>query len=229
KFIGDESATSSPVDVNNACQSVDEQRRAFHTQPVWKRAATVFAGPAFNIILTVVISSVFFALYGRQISDPLIAGVQPGSPAAEAGFEAGDRFISVDGEKITTFSDVQRIVSGRAGDTLNFTVERDGKMVDLQAVPAIVERTDPLGNRIKLGAIGVETTEAVGNSAGLNMARSNQWHKLSWKRAILLVAPESFFSALRSVVRINASLVGRPRLPIWLARQQARDLIGSSS
>ncbi|MGN6447908.1 MAG: RIP metalloprotease RseP [Brucella intermedia] len=163
KFIGDESATSSPVDVNNASLSVDEQRRAFHTQPVWKRAATVFAGPAFNIILTVVIFSVFFALYGRQISDPLIAGVQPGSPAAEAGFVAGDRFISVDGEKITTFSDVQRIVSGRAGDKLNFTVERDGKMVDLQAVPAIVERTDPLGNKIKLGAIGVETTEAVGN------------------------------------------------------------------
>lgn len=163
KFIGDESATSSPVDVNNASLSVDEQRRAFHTQPVWKRAATVFAGPAFNIILTVVIFSVFFALYGRQISDPLIAGVQPGSPAAEAGFEAGDRFISVDGEKITTFSDVQRIVSGRAGDKLNFTVERDGKMVDLQAVPAIVERTDPLGNKIKLGAIGVETTDAVGN------------------------------------------------------------------
>ena len=163
KFIGDESATSSPVDVNNTSLSADEQRRAFHTQPVWKRAATVFAGPAFNIILTIVIFSVFFALYGRQISDPLIAGVQPGSPAAEAGFEAGDRFISVDGEKITTFSDVQRIVSGRAGDKLNFTVERNGKMVDLEAVPAIVERTDPLGNKIKLGAIGVETTEAVGN------------------------------------------------------------------
>ncbi len=58
---------------------------------------------------------------------------------------------------------MQRIVSGRAGDKLNFTVERDGKMVDIQAVPAIVERTDPLGNKIKLGAIGVETTEAVGN------------------------------------------------------------------
>lgn len=163
KFIGDESATSSPVDVDSAKLSEDEQQRAFHTQPVWKRAATVFAGPAFNIILTVIIFSVFFALFGRQISDPLIAGVQPGSPAAEAGFEAGDRFISVDGEKITTFSDVQRIVSGRAGDKLNFTVERNGKMVDLQAVPAIVERTDPLGNKIKLGAIGVETTEAVGN------------------------------------------------------------------
>lgn len=163
KFLGDESATSSPVGVDNSNLSAEEQSRAFHTQPVWKRAATVFAGPAFNIILTVVIFSVFFALYGRQIVDPLVAGVQPGSPAAEAGFEPGDRFISVEGQKITTFSDVQRIVSGRSGDELDFTVERGGKMVDLKATPALVERTDPLGNKVKMGAIGVETTQAVGN------------------------------------------------------------------
>ncbi len=163
KFLGDESATSSPVGVDNSNLSAEEQSRAFHTQPVWKRAATVFAGPAFNIILTVVIFSVFFALYGRQIADPLVAGVQPGSPAAEAGFEPGDRFISVEGQKITTFSDVQRIVSGRSGDELDFTVERGGKMVDLKATPALVERTDPLGNKVKMGAIGVETTQAVGN------------------------------------------------------------------
>lgn len=163
KFLGDESATSSPVGVDNSNLSAEEQSRAFHTQPVCKRAATVFAGPAFNIILTVVIFSVFFALYGRQIADPLVAGVQPGSPAAEAGFEPGDRFISVEGQKITTFSDVQRIVSGRSGDELDFTVERGGKMVDLKATPALVERTDPLGNKVKMGAIGVETTQAVGN------------------------------------------------------------------
>jgi regulator of sigma E protease len=163
KFLGDESATSSPVGVDNSSLSAEEQSRAFHTQPVWKRAATVFAGPAFNIILTVVIFSVFFGLYGRQIADPLVAGVQPDSPAAAAGFEPGDRFVSVDGEKITTFSDVQRIVSGRSGDVLDFTVERDGKMVDLKATPALVERTDPLGNKVKMGAIGVETTQAVGN------------------------------------------------------------------
>jgi len=163
KFLGDESATSSPVGVDNSNLSAEEQSRAFHTQPVWKRAATVFAGPAFNIILTVVIFSVFFALYGRQIADPLVAGVQPGSPAAEAGFEPGDRFISIEGQKITTFSDVQRMVSGRSGDELDFTVERGGKMVDLKATPALVERTDPLGNKVKMGAIGVETTQAVGN------------------------------------------------------------------
>ncbi len=163
KFIGDESATSSPVGVNDDGLSEEQRRHAFHAQAVWKRAATVFAGPAANILLTIAIFSVLFALYGRQVADPLVAAVQPGSPAAAAGFEPGGRFISVNGEKVDTFADVQRIVSGRAGDRLRFTVERNGKMIDLQAVPAEVERTDPLGNKIKLGAIGVETTQAVGN------------------------------------------------------------------
>ncbi len=163
KFVGDESGTSSPVGVDNSALSEADRGRAFHVQPVWKRALTVFAGPAANIVLTVVIFSVFFALYGQQIADPLIAAVQPGSPAAAAGFQPGDRFVSVDGEKTATFADVQRIVSGRAGDRLRFTVERDGKLVDLQATPATVERTDPLGNKITMGAIGVETTQAVGN------------------------------------------------------------------
>lgn len=163
KFIGDEDASSSPVGVDISKLSADQQSRAFPAQPVWKRAATVFAGPAFNIILTIIIFSVFFALYGRQVADPLVAGVQPNSPAAAAGFAPGDRFVSVDGQKITTFSDVQRIVSGRSGDELSFTVERDGKMVDLKATPSLVERTDPLGNKIKMGAIGVETTQEVGN------------------------------------------------------------------
>lgn len=163
KFIGDESETSSPVGVDNSALNEEDRKRAFHTQSVWRRAATVFAGPAFNIILTIAIFSVFFALYGRQVADPLIASVQPDGPAAEAGFEPGDRFISVQGQKITTFSDVQRIVSGRAGDTLDFTVERDGKMIDLKATPSIREMEDPLGNKVKFGAIGVETTQAVGN------------------------------------------------------------------
>lgn len=163
KFIGDESETSSPVGVDNSALSEEDRKRAFHTQSVGKRAATVFAGPAFNIILTIAIFSVFFALYGRQVADPLIAAVQPGGPAAEAGFAPGDRFVSVEGQKITTFADVQRIVSGRAGDNLHFIVERNGKMVELEATPSIREMEDALGNKVKFGAIGVETTQAVGN------------------------------------------------------------------
>lgn len=161
KFAGDESVTSSPVGVDHAQMSEEYRKTAFHTQPVWKRAATVFAGPAFNILLTIAILSVFFNMYGRTIADPLVAEVTIGSPAETAGFKAGDRFISVEGSKVTTFADVQRIVSGRTGDALKFVVERGGREVELEATPVASEQTDPLGNQIKIGVIGVKTTNEV--------------------------------------------------------------------
>ncbi|WP_374830801.1 RIP metalloprotease RseP [Paenochrobactrum pullorum] len=161
KFAGDESVTSSPVGIDHVQMSEDYRKTAFHTQPVWKRAATVFAGPAFNILLTIAILSVFFNMYGRTIADPLVAEVTIGSPAEVAGFQAGDRFISVEGSKVTTFADVQRIVSGRTGDALKFVVERDGRELELEAMPVASEQTDALGNQIKIGVIGVKTTNEV--------------------------------------------------------------------
>src|SRR5690606_18087492 len=53
KFVGDMAVTSDPSEQDTEQLTPEERRRAFHTQPVWKRAATVFAGPAFNFILTI--------------------------------------------------------------------------------------------------------------------------------------------------------------------------------
>jgi regulator of sigma E protease len=75
----------------------------------------------------------------------------------------GDKFLSVDGDRVETFGDVQRLVSGRAGDTLSFVVERDGKEVRLVATPEPVEQTDALGNKVTMGVIGVVNNEAAGN------------------------------------------------------------------
>jgi regulator of sigma E protease len=162
KFAGDEDVTSSTsADISTMTEA--ERAVAFHTQPVWKRAATVFAGPAFNILLTIAIFSVFFVLYGKMVSDPMIAEVRPGGPAATAGFQPGDRFVSVDGDKVTTFADVQRHVSARGGDALDFVVERDGKEVHLTATPELSEQEDALGNKVKIAVIGVVTNLQTGN------------------------------------------------------------------
>ncbi len=162
KFAGDEDATSSTA-TDPSTMTEAERAVAFHTQPVWKRAATVFAGPAFNILLTVAIFTVFFALYGKMVSDPMVAEVRPGGPAAIAGFQPGDRFISVDGEKVVTFADVQRHVSARGGDALDFVVERAGKEVHLTATPELSEQDDALGNKVKVAVIGVVTNLQSGN------------------------------------------------------------------
>lgn len=162
KFVGDMNAVSQPDDEEIASLSDDERKVAFHTQPVWKRAATVLAGPLFNFLLTIAVLAVLFSIYGKTVLEPAVAAVMPDSPAAEAGFLPGDRFVSVDGQQVETFADVQRLVSGRAGDAIVFVMLRDGKEVTLTATPRISEQKDALGNTVKIGIIGVTTNEQIG-------------------------------------------------------------------
>ena len=116
----------------------------------------------FNFLLTVVVFAVMFAAYGRFVSEPTVAEVRPDSPAAIAGFMPGDRFVSVDGVAVETFADVQRLVSGRAGDEIVFVMLRDGEEIELRATPALTEQTDALGNVVKIGVIGVVNNEEMG-------------------------------------------------------------------
>ncbi len=162
KFVGDMNATSAPDADEIAALTPEERKVAFHTQAIWKRALTVFAGPAFNFLLTIAVFAVMFSIYGRFVSEPMVARVNPDSPAAAAGFQPGDRFVTVDGQAIETFSDVQRIVSGRAGDALVFVMLRNGEEITLTATPQVSEQKDALGNTIKVGVIGVVNDEALG-------------------------------------------------------------------
>jgi regulator of sigma E protease len=162
KFVGDMSVTSEPNTDDAERLTEAERRVAFHTQPVWKRAATVVAGPLFNFLLTIAVFAVMFGVYGRFVSEPVVAEVRPDSPAAEAGFEPGDRFVTVNGSRISTFGDVQRVVSARAGDPLQFIMLRNGAEVELTATPELGEQVDGLGNTIRIGIIGVVNNEELG-------------------------------------------------------------------
>lgn len=165
KFVGDMNATSSQPSAEELEALSDSEREvAFHTQPIWKRAATVVAGPLFNFLLTIVVFAVLFSVYGRPVLDPMVAEVTAGSPAEKAGILPGDRFVKVDGSTVETFADVQRLVQGRAGDAIAFTMLRDGKEITLTATPLPMEQQDALGNKIKVAVIGVVNSTELGQA-----------------------------------------------------------------
>jgi serine protease Do len=71
----------------------------------------------------------------------LIAGVEDGTPAAEAGIEAGDVITEFDGTEITSVAQFRRVVAGVApGEEVSVEVVRDGRTRDLSAV--LTERSD---------------------------------------------------------------------------------------
>ncbi len=162
RFVGDENAASAGH-ADTSTLSAEKQALAFHTKSVWRRAATVFAGPAANFILAVVIFSITIAVYGRVVADPIVAEVRPDSPAAAAGIQPGDRFVSLDGSPVVTFEDVQRYVQPRAGLPIIFVMDRNGEAFEATVTPDASEITDRFGNRITQGLIGVMNSVDVGN------------------------------------------------------------------
>jgi len=82
---------------------VDERDldQAFNRKSVWARIAIVLAGPAFNLIFTLLAFWLMF-LVGMPDSRPVIGEVT--GIAASAGMQSGDRIISLDGESTDTWS-----------------------------------------------------------------------------------------------------------------------------
>ena len=163
KFLGDEDAASIPDYDALAALPEGERKRTFLGAALWKRAITVAAGPIANFILAIAIFAVMFSIYGRQVADPMVAEVRPGSAAETAGVLKGDLLVALDGNPVSTFDDVRRYVSVRPELKITVTVRRDGVDLDLPMTPQRTEITDQFGNKIELGLIGIVTNQETGN------------------------------------------------------------------
>ena len=92
-----------------------DRGQEFTGKSVWKRIAIVAAGPAFNLIFTVV---AFWAMYmiGKPDVAPIVAA-DKGSIAEQAGIRPGDRLLAMNGEAVTTWSDAtDRLVDSLLGN-----------------------------------------------------------------------------------------------------------------
>jgi regulator of sigma E protease len=163
RFFGDEDASSKPDEGKLAAMSEEDRARSFAGAKLWKRAATVAAGPIANFILAIAIFTVLFAIYGRSVADPVVAEVKPESAAAEAGILPGDLLVAIDGSKVQTFDDVRRYVSIRPEQKIVVTIERAGEKQNLPMVPKRTDMTDQFGNKIEIGLIGIVTNQEVGH------------------------------------------------------------------
>ncbi|MFB2552145.1 RIP metalloprotease RseP [Ensifer soli] len=163
KFYGDEDAASRPDYEALARLAPGDRDRTFLGATLWKRAVTVAAGPIANFLLAIAIFAVIFSIYGRQVADPVVAELKPGSAAAKAGVLPGDRLVSIDGTTVTTFDDVRRYVSVRPEQPITIGIERGGEFLDLTMVPERTELTDEFGNKMEVGLIGIVTNQEAGN------------------------------------------------------------------
>ncbi len=200
KFFGDENAASAPDHAAAAAMTEDQKKGSFIGQKVAARAAVVAAGPIANFVLAIAIFAIIFMTVGEQTTSARVDAVQPGSAAATAGFQPGDLVRSIDGEKIDSFSDMQRIVSVSSGEALTIVVERAGHEVTLKATPQLKEVKDAFGNSHRLGVLGISRSMSAGDI---------KTQRLGPLAAVARGAQQTWFVVDRTLSYIGGVFVGR--------------------
>lgn len=105
--------------------------RNFHARPVWQRMAVIAAGPAMNFLQAVII----LALIATVTIPVQVVGLEPGSPAAQAGFQPGDAIVAIEGQTVYRTVEVNRLIAASEREPIEVTVRRDGQNLVLTVQP----------------------------------------------------------------------------------------------
>ncbi|HKJ72878.1 MAG TPA: M50 family metallopeptidase, partial [Alphaproteobacteria bacterium] len=151
---GDESETD-PGDPSMHIMTEAEKAVAFPYKKLWQRSAIVAAGPLANFVFAIVVFAGLFMTVGQPYTPAKVGTVEPGSAAAVAGIEPGDKIVQVGSTDIDRFEDLIQVISMSPGETLKIKVIRDGKPVVLTATPKLVTDKDAFGEEHKIGRLGV--------------------------------------------------------------------------
>jgi regulator of sigma E protease len=200
KFFGDDTEASTPSAETLANMSDEDRAGSFHHKKVGPRAAIVAAGPIANFVLAIVIFACLFTFFGKPSTSARVDKVEASSAAAAAGFEVGDIVTAIDGTKIESFSDMQRIVGTQAGQQLSFTVKRGETTVKLLGTPQLREVKDPFGNTHKLGVLGITRQTAAGDVVT---------ERVDPATALWLAVKETWFVVDRTMAYIGGVFTGR--------------------
>jgi regulator of sigma E protease len=159
KFVGDMTPASASVD--ESAIPPEDRDRAFQLRPVWQRFLVVLAGPAANFLLAILLFAALFAVVGKPHSPNIVETVRAGSPAEQAGLQPGDRIEAIAGEEVSSFEDLQRIVSLRPGMPVTIEVERAGRRLSLPATLETRTEKDRFGQSYRIGMLGILQTHLV--------------------------------------------------------------------
>lgn len=176
KFLGDSDASSATP--SDRPLSTEDSRRAFFTQPLHARIAVVLGGPAANLIFAFILLTGVFYAAGEPYS-PSIVAVQVEGPGARAGLHTGDEIVSLAGQRIDRYEDIQDAQFLYWASPMAVEYRRGGELRQAVIAPLYCERTDRFGNKLRSGELGLDqlvrpvvggfTPNSPGQAAGLKV------------------------------------------------------------
>ena len=154
----------------NEAEEIDpaDAGRTFYEQSAWKRIIVLSSGSFTHFILAALL--IFSALAFVGLPDPdapattVLDVVVADSPAAEAGLQAGDEIVAIDGDPMPNFDAVRAALEGRAGEAIVVTYERAEQQAEVTVTLADTLPDGTKGAFLGVGPRPVITTVPPGEA-----------------------------------------------------------------
>lgn len=187
KFLGDAGAASEPdaekLAQLRAAMGVDADK-CYHFKPIHQRAFITAAGPIANFILAITIFSLLAMSFGVAYQPPVVGRIIEDSVGERAGFEVGDRVVSINGAQINRFRDITVEVSWRPDEEVVFVVDRAGEQIEIRAAAELTDVEDEFGGtrqiaRLGLGSNGQREFDRYSPISAIGYGASQTWTVVS--------------------------------------------------
>ncbi|MFG2939119.1 M50 family metallopeptidase [Streptomyces sp. NPDC048282] len=207
-----------------------DESRLFYTRAPWKRVIVMFAGPFMNLVLAVALFLTVLMGFGisqqtttvSSVSQCVIAQSQnrdtckksdAAAPAAAAGLKAGDKILSFDGVRTTSWNQLSDLIRATPGKEVAIVVDRKGQDVTLHAKIATnqVAKKDSSGQIVEGQYV---TAGFLGFSAATGIVRQDFGQSVTWMGDRLGEAVDSIAGLPGKIPALwDAAFDGAPRQP----------------
>lgn len=193
---------------------------SFTHKHVFKRMLIVAAGPAFNLLLAVIIFYGIFQISGTYILKPSIGGVQENSPAETAGLQAGDMIMAIDGAPVTSWEEMAAMITASGGRSMAITIQRpEWDVFTAMVSPRVTTTKNLFGEDIQRYIIGISSAGEVVNQRLNPIESLVESFKETYSITKLTIV--SIVKLIQGTV--STKTLGGPIMIAELAGQQARE------
>ncbi len=195
KFAGDANAASGKDEAAMEAAQVDpvRLRSTMHGAPLWARAATVAAGPAFNFAMSIIIFTVIAVQVGVP-KEPMTVGEMRALPFEGSELQSGDEILSVAGIPIPSAEDDEVAYSAAfdaipLSQPLDYDILRDGKKMTVPGpylMPTVVKQVMPQSAAYEAGLMAGDVITGVDGAPIFAFSQLKEFVEASDGRALLL-------------------------------------------
>ena len=138
KKIGNTDYCLKILPIGGACVMGEDEKEdlsegSFNSKSPWRRISVIAAGPVFNFILAFIGAFIIICFVG--VDKPVIGTVNAGTPAAEAGLQAGDEIVKINDKNIHIFKDISTYNQFHQGQTMKIVYKRNGEKNTVSVTP----------------------------------------------------------------------------------------------